>query len=211
MGRQAWMDKYVDEGKQLRFWLQIQGDRKGKQLRFWYLNQGDRITVKVDEGRQLRKRFMFVRFWLSKMCCSAFFSPQRLTKHRIAEWLALSTSDDGVPGSNPGAGEMQLMTVRCFNEPFIIIVPSCRCWKGRKTPKSSSSFRSLDRQYFVIVSLAMYYEVFCKWIASGEKVPSNMCQLRRFRSSCATAKYHLGICSRFIHHHENMPIQFWAP
>ena len=33
----------------------------------------------------------------------------------------------------------------------------------------------------------------------GEKVPSLMRKLRRFRSSCTRAKYHPGLCSPFIH------------
>ena len=42
----------------------------------------------------------------------------------------------------------------------------------------------------------------CSWCALGpvkEKVPLNMLKMRRFRSSCAYAKYHPGLCSPFIH------------
>ena len=37
------------------------------------------------------------------------------------------------------------------------------------------------------------------WVVSNEKLPSNMCKMRRFRSSYACAKYHPGLCSPFIH------------
>ena len=37
------------------------------------------------------------------------------------------------------------------------------------------------------------------YITSSEKVSSNMRKRRRFRSSCACAKYHMGLCSPFIH------------
>ena len=35
--------------------------------------------------------------------------------------------------------------------------------------------------------------------SSSEKRPSNMCQMYRFRSSCACTTYHLGLCSPVIH------------
>ena len=38
------------------------------------------------------------------------------------------------------------------------------------------------------------------WAASSEIVPSSMRNMRRFRSSCACAKYHPGLCSPFIHY-----------
>ena len=36
------------------------------------------------------------------------------------------------------------------------------------------------------------------WADSSEKVPSNMRKMRRFRSSCACAKYHPGLFYPFI-------------
>ena len=38
-----------------------------------------------------------------------------------------------------------------------------------------------------------------KWPASSEKVPSNIRKLCIFRSSCACATYHPGLCSSFMH------------
>ena len=37
------------------------------------------------------------------------------------------------------------------------------------------------------------------WTVSSENVPSSMRKMRRFRSSCACAKYQPGLCSPFIH------------
>ena len=37
------------------------------------------------------------------------------------------------------------------------------------------------------------------WTAASEKEPSSLRKMYRFRSSCACAKYHLGLCSAFIH------------
>ena len=35
--------------------------------------------------------------------------------------------------------------------------------------------------------------------ASSEKVPSNIRKMRRFRSSCACAEYHPGLCSLYMY------------
>ena len=37
------------------------------------------------------------------------------------------------------------------------------------------------------------------WAAFSENMPSNMCKMRRFRSSCSCAKCHLGLYSPFVH------------
>ena len=42
-------------------------------------------------------------------------------------------------------------------------------------------------------------KAYVKWVVSSEKLPSNMHKMYRFRSSCAYSKYHLGLCSPFIH------------
>ena len=44
------------------------------------------------------------------------------------------------------------------------------------------------------------------WAASSEKMPSNMHKMQIFRLSCASAKYHPGLCSS---HYKNMPIQIY--
>ena len=38
-----------------------------------------------------------------------------------------------------------------------------------------------------------------RWAASSDTEPSNMRELRGFRSSCACTKHHQGLCSPFIH------------
>ena len=37
------------------------------------------------------------------------------------------------------------------------------------------------------------------WTASSENMHSNRCKIRRFRSSCACAKYHPVMCSQLIY------------
>ena len=47
--------------------------------------------------------------------------------------------------------------------------------------------------------LCIYVFMFCIWAASSEKGPSNMRKMYRFRSSCAGAKSHPGLCSLVLH------------
>ena len=43
------------------------------------------------------------------------------------------------------------------------------------------------------------YTLSCEWAVSSEKVPSNMCKMRRYRLSCVRLNYHPCFCSSLIY------------
>ena len=72
-----------------------------------------------------------------------------------------------------------------------------------------------QKQVIKLFSKRLNRDFFWKhsWVASSERAPSNLRKMRRFRSSCAWAKYHPGLCSPFIHFivYYNSGSRQWRP
>ena len=80
------------------------------------------------------------------------------------------------------------------------LVHSFSVYKSSETERKPFWFLLWEKHFWPQSILSTYIvPVRVIWAASSETVPSSMLKLFRFRSSCACAKYHPGLCFAFIH------------
>ena len=114
----------------------------------------------------------------------------------------------------------------CLQRAFFVLSPNDRCFSDKTrlhiSCENQSECRRLRNFTLNDSSIIFFYDVAQGKISQpsilsidgtllqnitsllhgprkAEQVPSNMRKLRRFRSSCACAKYQPGLCSPFIH------------